>query len=98
MCQNQEVIRLILLHSHNNLGQNCIWSAGLVMAKYLEYSDMRCRLSGKRILELGAGAGLTSMVAALLGGNVDSTEQKSCLGYLQVNPYQLFLVTCEAKH
>jgi hypothetical protein len=77
-------------------GQNCIWSAGLVMARYLECSDLRSELSGRRILELGAGAGLTSMMAALLGGDVYSTEQKSCLGYLQVisllySPSPLFL-------
>jgi hypothetical protein len=99
MFQRQEVGWLDLCRrsrqpSHFSPGQNCIWSAGLVMARYLECSDLRSRLLNQRILELGAGAGLTSMVAALLGGDVYSTEQKSCLGYLQVRSAWIYLSVC----
>jgi hypothetical protein len=79
-------------------GQNCLWSAGAVMARYLECSDLRNVLCGQRILELGAGAGLTSMMAALLGGDVYSTEQKSCLGYLQVISFPSRLLCCPQRN
>ena len=67
-------------------GQFCLWSAGIVMAKYLEYYEpLRCSLTGRRVLELGAGSGLPSMVAAVLGADVFCSEQESCLSYLRRN-------------
>ena len=66
-------------------GQNCIWGAGLVMARYLEHQASHLNLANSSILELGAGCGLTSMVAALLGARVFATEQTSCIPYLSQN-------------
>ena len=67
-------------------GQFCLWSAGIVMAKYFEFCEpLRYALKGKKLLELGAGSGLTSMVASILGAKVFSTEQESCLPYLRKN-------------
>jgi predicted nicotinamide N-methyase len=66
-------------------GQNCLWAAGLVMARYIENPSIAISFRGRRILELGAGAGLTSMVAACVGGDVYSTEQDSCMKYLESN-------------
>lgn len=66
-------------------GQNCIWGAGIVMARYLEHRALQLNLANISILELGAGCGLTSMVAALLGARVFATEQTSCMPYLSQN-------------
>eukprot|EP00602_Paraphysomonas_sp_CaronLab_P013061 CAMPEP_0185038504 /NCGR_PEP_ID=MMETSP1103-20130426/34242_1 /TAXON_ID=36769 /ORGANISM="Paraphysomonas bandaiensis, Strain Caron Lab Isolate" /LENGTH=282 /DNA_ID=CAMNT_0027576969 /DNA_START=76 /DNA_END=921 /DNA_ORIENTATION=+ len=67
-------------------GQNCLWAAGLVMARYMDNATRSgLSLNKKRVLELGAGAALPSMVAALHGGVVYSTEQKTCMKYLQDN-------------
>ena len=67
-------------------GQFCLWTAGLVLTNFLEYDyDFRRSLKDKRVLEIGAGAGLTSMMASILGANVVCTEQESCLSYLKRN-------------
>ena len=67
-------------------GQLCLWGAGIIMAKYMECCEqVRASLRGKSFLELGAGAGLTSMVASVLGARVYATEQQSCLAYLWRN-------------
>ena len=56
-------------------GQFCLWTAGLVLTNFLEYDyDFRRSLKDKRVLEIGAGAGLTSMMASILGANVVCTE------------------------
>lgn len=66
-------------------GQNCLWCAGVVMARYIENPLISTAIQGKRVLELGAGAGLTSMVASIIGGDVYGTEQDSCINYLEYN-------------
>lgn len=67
-------------------GQNCIWTAGLVMAQYLEYnSSVAGYVKNKRLLELGAGCGVTSLVASVLGATVFATEQDTCIPYLKFN-------------
>lgn len=43
-----------------------MWNAGQVVAQYLEDHSQQL-VQGKNILELGAGAGLPSLVASLLG-------------------------------
>ena len=46
-----------------------VWDAAIVLAKYLETEDFARRhaLTGKRVVELGAGTGLVGLVAAVLG-------------------------------
>ena len=59
-----------------------------VCGRYLEMKRDLTPLLGKRVLELGAGAGLTSMVAALHVGSegvVFATEQHTCMPYLEVS-------------
>ena len=56
------------------------------MAKYLESNKLlRTNLKSKSLIELGAGAGLTSMVASVLGAHVYCTEQVTSLKYLRKN-------------
>mgnify|MGYP003385147482 CR=1 FL=1 len=64
------------------------------LSRYLETKCDQYTLKGKRILELGAGAGLTSMVAALhvgAEGAVYATEQNTCLPYLEVSTVQSWM-------
>ncbi|KAJ4527373.1 hypothetical protein HRR83_000125 [Exophiala dermatitidis] len=55
--QNGQTISLRLGH--------LLWNAGQVIAQYLEDNAQLC--CGKTVLELGAGAGLPSLTAAILG-------------------------------
>ena len=54
------------LVGHNPLWGHHLWNAGLVISTYLETHAARL-VAGKRVLELGAGAGLPSLVCALRG-------------------------------
>jgi len=52
---------------HNDVGVRKIWEAGACLAEYLmEYPS---HVAGKNVVELGAGIGLTGMVAYLKGAN-----------------------------
>ncbi|RDW66391.1 putative NNT1 [Coleophoma cylindrospora] len=53
------------LVGHNPLWGHHLWNAGRVIANYLEENAALVR--GKTVLELGAGAGLPSMVCRILG-------------------------------
>ncbi|XP_072033735.1 protein N-lysine methyltransferase METTL21A-like [Amphiura filiformis] len=62
-----------------------VWDAAVVLAEYLEKNSEEFSLQGKRVVELGAGTGLVSMVAALLGAKVIATDRKLALQFLQEN-------------
>src|SRR5205085_8137477 len=49
-----------------------IWPSALALARFLIRTDALCR--GKRVLELGCGAGLAGIVAAALGARVLQTD------------------------
>ena len=69
-------------------GECIIWPAGLVLAKYLEIgvTAQALEVQDKTVLELGAGLGLTAMVAATLGAKqVFATEHPSCMDWLLKN-------------
>lgn len=62
----------------HNLGTT-VWDASIVLAKFLEKGARRgelsrARLTGRRVLELGAGPGLGGIAAALLGADVVLTD------------------------
>jgi hypothetical protein len=60
----------------------CLWSAGDAFVKYLESSKLLHQYNGCRVLELGAGTGLVSMLFALAGAIVVATDLPSVVGNL----------------
>ncbi|KAF7845967.1 hypothetical protein BT93_L5777 [Corymbia citriodora subsp. variegata] len=66
--QNGEVFNLRLV-GHSPLWGHLLWNAGQVVAKYVEVNSVEL-VQGKSVLELGAGAGLPSLVCALYGAKV----------------------------
>ncbi|XP_062303603.1 uncharacterized protein LOC134007901 isoform X1 [Osmerus eperlanus] len=67
--------------SNNNLG--CLQA--LALCEYLETNREQINLMDKYVLELGAGTGLVSIVAALLGSWVTATDLPEILGNLRFN-------------
>eukprot|EP00850_Spirogloea_muscicola_P010821 SM000065S20170 [mRNA] locus=s65:141643:144959:+ [translate_table: standard] len=83
--------KLFLVQDPNskNLGTT-VWDASMVLVKFLEKhcrkgDFARERVSGSRVLDLGAGCGLTGLGFALLGGNVLLTDQAEVLPILMRN-------------
>ena len=80
-----------------------IWDTCVLMAKYFEaqYGDggpLEGGLVGKRILELGAGAGLLGCVLSALGARVTVTEQPPLMALLRRNiESNGFGAVCDAR-
>ncbi|XP_042116161.1 protein N-lysine methyltransferase METTL21A isoform X2 [Peromyscus maniculatus bairdii] len=51
-----------------------VWDAAIVLSAYLEMGAVELR--GRSAVELGAGTGLVGIVAALLGGTPQGSENK----------------------
>ncbi|XP_016422179.1 uncharacterized protein LOC107751092 [Sinocyclocheilus rhinocerous] len=62
-----------------------IWPAALALCRYLESNQAMVDLVDKAVLEIGAGTGLISIVASLLGAWVTATDQPEVLGNLRCN-------------
>merc|ERR1740117_2542625 len=62
-----------------------LWRGASLLAKWLEQSFERGELKGCRAIELGAGTGLVSMVAALRGATVVATERSDVMALLEQN-------------
>jgi len=63
-----------------------LWDSGKILCKYLEKNRKKFRFDGKRVIELGAGCGLTGIVVAAMGAKqVFLTDQKPCLHLLKQN-------------
>ncbi|CAL0304059.1 unnamed protein product [Lupinus luteus] len=67
-----------------------VWDSSLVFAKFLERNCRKGRFSpaklkGKRVIELGAGCGVSGFGMALLGCDVIVTDQKEVVPLLQRN-------------
>uniref|UniRef100_A0A674BX68 Si:ch73-244f7.3 n=1 Tax=Salmo trutta TaxID=8032 RepID=A0A674BX68_SALTR len=62
-----------------------IWPAALALCHYLETNVEQVNLVDKAVLELGAGPGLVSIVATLLGAWVTATDLPEIIGNLRAN-------------
>ncbi|XP_059409433.1 uncharacterized protein LOC132143328 isoform X1 [Carassius carassius] len=62
-----------------------IWPAALALCRYLESNQVTVDLVDKAVLEIGAGTGLVSIVASLLGAWVTATDLPEVLGNLGSN-------------
>jgi predicted nicotinamide N-methyase len=63
-----------------------VWDCALVLAHWLDTPSWSySSLSGKRVIELGAGTGLPGLVAAVLGADVILTDKKALLPGLERN-------------
>ncbi|XP_078401013.1 protein-lysine methyltransferase METTL21C-like [Cetorhinus maximus] len=61
------------------------WPGAVELCHFLESNRTEFNLNDKNVLELGAGTGLVSIVAGLLGANVTSTDLTCAIGNLQSN-------------
>uniref|UniRef100_A0A2P2JZI6 Protein N-lysine methyltransferase METTL21A n=1 Tax=Rhizophora mucronata TaxID=61149 RepID=A0A2P2JZI6_RHIMU len=73
----------------NHLGTT-VWDASMVLVKFLEKNCRKGRFSpsklkGKRVIELGAGCGVSGFGMALLGCDVIATDQMDVLRLLSRN-------------
>ncbi|XP_068587011.1 protein-lysine methyltransferase METTL21C-like [Cebidichthys violaceus] len=62
-----------------------VWPAALALCHYLDTHREQLSLVDKTVLEIGAGTGLMSVVAALLGASVTATDLPDVLGKLRAN-------------
>ncbi|XP_062389924.1 S-adenosylmethionine-dependent methyltransferase domain-containing protein [Sardina pilchardus] len=61
------------------------WPGALALCKYLENNPEQIDLRDKAVLEIGAGTGLVSIVACLLGAWVTATDLPDILANLRFN-------------
>ncbi|XP_032535716.1 protein-lysine methyltransferase METTL21E-like isoform X1 [Chiroxiphia lanceolata] len=62
-----------------------VWPSALVLCYFLETNSKQYNLVDKNVIEIGAGTGLVSIVASLLGALVTATDLPELLGNLQHN-------------
>ena len=60
-----------------------VWDASSVLIRYLQRAAVT--LSGKRLVDLGSGTGITGFAAAALGAQVTVTDQAQILFLLRQN-------------
>ncbi|KAM8893446.1 uncharacterized protein mettl21ca [Spinachia spinachia] len=62
-----------------------MWPAALALCSFLDNNRSKVNMQEKEVLELGAGTGLVTIVASLLGASVTATDLPGVLGNLQAN-------------
>ncbi|XP_035249007.1 protein-lysine methyltransferase METTL21C-like isoform X1 [Anguilla anguilla] len=62
-----------------------IWPGAIALCQYLDTNRQEINLMDKTVLEIGAGTGLLSIVACLLGARVLATDMPDILGNLRSN-------------
>jgi len=82
-------LRLSQDPNSGNLGLT-VWDASIVLAAYADRNSRkgdlcRARVSGKRVIDLGSGAGVAGLALALLGADVTLTDVAPVLPLLRTN-------------
>ncbi|XP_037655558.1 protein-lysine methyltransferase METTL21C [Choloepus didactylus] len=62
-----------------------VWPGATALCQYLEEHTEELNLQDAKVLEIGAGPGLVSIVASILGAQVTATDLPDVLGNLQYN-------------
>ncbi|XP_071598758.1 protein-lysine methyltransferase METTL21C isoform X2 [Heliangelus exortis] len=62
-----------------------VWPGALALSQYLESNQEQFNLKDKKVLEIGAGTGLVSIVACILGAYVTATDLPEVLENLSYN-------------
>ncbi|XP_019586604.1 protein-lysine methyltransferase METTL21C [Rhinolophus sinicus] len=62
-----------------------VWPGAMALCQYLEKHTEELNLQDAKIIEIGAGPGLVSTVASILGAQVTATDMPDVLGNLQYN-------------
>ncbi|XP_019214827.1 protein-lysine methyltransferase METTL21C [Oreochromis niloticus] len=75
---------IVIYESIDSFGA-MMWPAALALCSFLENNRHMVNLKGKEVLELGAGTGLVTIVASLLGASVTATDLPEMLGNLRAN-------------
>ncbi|KAM4859714.1 protein-lysine methyltransferase METTL21C [Thomomys bottae] len=76
--------RIVIQESIESFGA-VVWPAALSLCQYLEEHTEELKLRDAKVLEIGAGPGLVSIVASILGAQVTATDLPDVLGNLQYN-------------
>nr|XP_027794586.1 protein-lysine methyltransferase METTL21C [Marmota flaviventris] len=76
--------KIIIQESIESYGA-VVWPAATALCQYLEEHQEELNLQDAKILEIGAGPGLVSIVASILGAQVTATDLPDVLGNLQYN-------------
>lgn len=75
----------IVIHEALDSFGAVMWPAALALCSFLDNNRHMVNLQGKEVLELGAGTGLVTIVASLLGAAVTATDLPDVLGNLRSN-------------
>nr|XP_019935585.1 PREDICTED: protein-lysine methyltransferase METTL21C-like [Paralichthys olivaceus] len=75
---------IVIYESIDSFGA-VMWPAALALCSFLDNNRVEVNLQGKGVLELGAGTGLVSIVATLLGAAVTATDLPDVLSNLRAN-------------
>uniref|UniRef100_A0A8C5P7D9 Methyltransferase like 21E, pseudo n=1 Tax=Leptobrachium leishanense TaxID=445787 RepID=A0A8C5P7D9_9ANUR len=65
-----------------------VWPSALVLCYFLEIHGRQLSIEHKTIIEIGAGTGLVSIVASLIGAQVTATDLTELVGNLQYNVHR----------